>query len=85
MNVCRGVQQRAGGVLERDGALGEQPLDRALARERRPRAAGPLGRELLVESDDARRCRVLVAHRAATALASDAIPHQSAGSRRPTR
>ena len=51
----RGVQQRAGGVLERGGAVREQPLDGALARERRPRRPGPLGRELLVESDDARR------------------------------
>ena len=54
----RGVQQRAGGVLERGRALREQPLDGSLARERRPRGPGSLGGQLLVESDDAPRRRV---------------------------
>ena len=55
----RGVQQRAGGVLERGGAVGEQPLDGPLARERRPRRPGTLGGQLLVERDDAPWCRVV--------------------------
>ena len=54
----RGVQQRARGALERDGAAREQPRVRRLARKRRPRPPGPLGGELLVEALDARRCGV---------------------------
>jgi hypothetical protein len=57
------VQQRPGGVLERDRAQREQPLDRPLTRERRPRLSGPLGRELLIQALNVQGRGVVVARR----------------------
>lgn len=80
-----GVQQRAGRFLERRGAVGEQPLDRPLGRERGSREAGRSAASCWYRATTLGGVGSWSLIGPRRALASDAIPQLSAGSRRPTR